>query len=169
MLEFIQNQNMPHSKMNHFTHCNNKHPHGPIWLSSIVLWWTCGHLILLSYLYFPINYQTSDTEDWYYRGGAQNTQKVINDYNLSLLLFLNVEKYLQPQKSHPGTMSRPNPCSGHPEKRPQDCILATLLDQGYHQGVGAGVQEEGCCTLLVIDSHSSYKKGEEVLIGGEHG
>ena len=62
---------------------------------------------------------------------------------------LILEKFLQTQESHPGTVGRPDPGPGHPKKWSQDWALAILLYQGYHHGVGARVQEEGCGSLLV--------------------
>ena len=83
-------------------------------------------------------------------------------------MFLHVEKSLQTQESHPGTVGRPNPGPGHPEKWSQDWALAILLDQGYHHGVGARVQEEGCGGLLVT-THCIQHEGKKVFIGGKHG
>ena len=68
-----------------------------------------------------------------------------------------LEKSLQTQEFHPGTVGRPNPGSGHLEEWSQDWALAILLDQGYHHGVGAWVQEEGCCSLLVTTHSIQYK------------
>ena len=60
-----------------------------------------------------------------------------------------LEKSLQTQESHPGTVSRPNPGPGHPEQWSQYWTLAMLLDQGYHYGVGAGVQKEGGSSVSI--------------------
>ena len=60
-----------------------------------------------------------------------------------------MEKFLQTQESHPGTVGGPYPGPGHPEQWTKDRALTMLLDQGYHEWVGAWVQEKGCGSLLV--------------------
>ena len=74
-------------------------------------------------------------------------------------MFLKVEKSLQTQESHPGPVGRPNPGPGHPEKWSQNWTLATLLDQSYHNGVGARVQKEGCSSFLVTTDNKVRLEG----------
>ena len=107
------------------------------------IWKRCktATTVILSYLYFPIIYHTSDTRDWYI---GRETQYIGHVWRITdTLLLLLLEKSLQTQESHSGTVGRPNPGPGHPEKWSQNWTLAILLDQAYHQRVGARVQEEG--------------------------
>ena len=60
-----------------------------------------------------------------------------------------LEKSLQTQESHPGTVGRPNPGPRHLEEWAQDWTLAMLLDQGYHYA------HILCTILLAILEHFS--------------
>ena len=66
---------------------------------------------------------------------------------------------LQAQESHSGTVGRPNPGPRHLEEWAQDWTLAMLLDQGYHYGVGARVQQEGGSSVS-ITYHCIQQRGE---------
>ena len=121
-------------------------------------------LTVLSYLIFIPNHLPYK----WYKGLVQGEGSTKYNNRLRVKLYYSLEKCLQTQESHSGTVSRPNPGSWHTEERSENWTLAILLNQSYHCGVGAWVQQKGG-SCVHVTCHGTYHKREQFLVRGEHG